>query len=96
MPPGTRWIDQLPTGFGAVVTPSDDAAEQGDGGARRSTGGGAGVDTVRTLADVERDAILAALEAYEGNVSKAARALGVSRGTLYNKLARYRGGDAAA
>ena len=38
------------------------------------------------LVDVERDAIRHALEEAGGNVSAAARRLGISRTTLYRKL----------
>jgi two-component system response regulator HydG len=44
---------------------------------------------VRTLADVEREQILAALEAASGNKSVAARMLGLDRKTLYRKLELY-------
>jgi two-component system, NtrC family, response regulator HydG len=43
----------------------------------------------RTLADVERDYILAVLEAQGGNRTKAAAALSISSATLYRKLAAY-------
>ncbi len=42
--------------------------------------------TVQTLAEVERDAIAAALAAHGNNKSRAARALGINRTTLYRKL----------
>ncbi len=41
------------------------------------------------LADVEMNAILDALKAYSGNKTAAARHLGLTRQTLYNKLRRY-------
>jgi len=43
---------------------------------------------VRLLADVERDEILHALEYFKGNVSEAARALGMGRATLYKYIKR--------
>ncbi len=43
-----------------------------------------------SLADVERQLILATLEASEGNKPRAARTLGVSLKTLYNRLNEYR------
>lgn len=43
------------------------------------------------LADVEREALLAALERSGGNRSAAARQLGISRSTLYVKLRSYTG-----
>src|SRR5262245_30849175 len=46
-------------------------------------------DRARTLDEVERDAIRAALAAHGGNVVQAARALGLSRSALYRRLERY-------
>jgi two-component system response regulator HydG len=45
--------------------------------------------TADATAETEREAILAALKEAQGNKSKAARALRVSRGTLYNKIREY-------
>lgn len=42
-----------------------------------------------SLAELERRAIFAALDRFDGNRSAAARALGISRRTLYNKLDEY-------
>ncbi len=42
-----------------------------------------------TLAEVERRALVQALEASGNNVNEAAQALGVNRATLYRKLKRY-------
>jgi DNA-binding NtrC family response regulator len=49
-------------------------------------------DTSNTtpLADLEREAIIAALRAHNNNRSATARALGLSRRALYNKLLTYR------
>jgi len=44
----------------------------------------------RPLADIEREAIAAALNRSSGNLSRAARELGVSRTSLYDRIARYR------
>jgi len=41
------------------------------------------------LADWEAQAVRSALVSSEGNVTKAARCLGISRATLYHKMARY-------
>jgi two-component system response regulator HydG len=43
----------------------------------------------RPLEEIEKDAILAALEATGGNKSEAARRLGITRKTLHKKLKRY-------
>ncbi len=53
-------------------------------------GGALGLGSVpRRLADVEREAIGAALLRSVGNLSRAARELGVSRTSLYDRIARY-------
>ncbi|MDA3957670.1 sigma-54 dependent transcriptional regulator [Oceanispirochaeta sp.] len=43
----------------------------------------------RTLKDLERTTILAALQRWEGNRSQAARELGISRRTIINKISEY-------
>lgn len=45
---------------------------------------------VRPLAEVERDAIRVALRLYDGNLSEAARRLGIGRSTLYRRLSEIR------
>ena len=45
--------------------------------------------TVLPLAEVERQALLHAIETSRGNLAEAARALRVHRGTLYRKLKKY-------
>ncbi|MCA9665157.1 MAG: sigma-54-dependent Fis family transcriptional regulator [Myxococcales bacterium] len=63
---------------------------------RRAGADASGVDgsgaelAVRTLADVERDAIEAALRHSGGNRARAARLLGIGEATLYRRLKRYR------
>jgi two-component system, NtrC family, response regulator HydG len=42
-----------------------------------------------SLDDMERKAILMAIQKYHGNMSKVAKELGVGRTTLYRKMARY-------
>jgi len=46
-------------------------------------------DEVLPLEEVEKRAITEAVRAYDGNLSKAARKLGLSRATLYRKLDKY-------
>lgn len=41
------------------------------------------------LKKIEKDAIREALDFHEGNISKAAKALGIGRNTLYSKMERY-------
>ena len=47
-------------------------------------------DEIRTLAEVERDYIAAALRASGGNRAKAAEKLGIGAATLYRKLKQAR------
>ncbi len=48
-----------------------------------------GRENLRTLAELERDAIVATLDLHPDDLLAAARALGISRSTLYRKLATY-------
>lgn len=43
----------------------------------------------KTLEDIEKDAMLNALKSHGGNIVHAARALGITRQTLYNKMKKY-------
>jgi transcriptional regulator of acetoin/glycerol metabolism len=45
--------------------------------------------TVRTLAELEREAIVGALAATAGNKARAAALLGIDRTTLYRKLKEF-------
>lgn len=47
------------------------------------------VDSIKAIEDIEHEAIIDALRIMKGNMSKAARKLGVSRNTLYLKCKRY-------
>jgi DNA-binding NtrC family response regulator len=63
------------------------AAEQhADGGL--GSGGGLGVDGM-TLEQVERHMIAKALEQHQGNITRVAKALGLSRTALYRRLERH-------
>jgi transcriptional regulator of acetoin/glycerol metabolism len=59
--------------------------EASDLGLRRRDDGSALMDEL-TLDEAERLMIEKALERHQGNVSKAAEALGLSRGALYRRL----------
>ncbi len=65
------------------------AAPGGAAGAAAGGGGGGGVRVRDQLADVERAAIVAALERCGGNQTHAARELGMSRRALIYKLERH-------
>ena len=41
------------------------------------------------LADAEREAVIEALKKHGGNVSTAARELGITRATLYRKIKKF-------
>jgi len=47
------------------------------------------VNSIKSIEDIEKEAIIDALTIMKGNMSKAARKLGVSRNTLYLKCKRY-------
>ena len=51
--------------------------------------GGAPPASILPLAEVERQALVNALEASDNNVTEAARALGLGRATMYRKLKKY-------
>jgi two-component system response regulator HydG len=59
------------------------------GAAPASDAGPRGATLADRLAAYERGVLVAALEAARGNRSEAARALGIARATLYEKLERY-------
>ncbi len=51
--------------------------------------GGAARDTADSLREVERKHILATLRQHHWNITRSAKALGIDRVTLYNKIKRY-------
>ncbi len=44
---------------------------------------------IKTLEMLEKEAIEAALKITKGNISRAADALGIGRGTLYRKIQKF-------
>ncbi len=44
---------------------------------------------LRKLADIEREAIMVALDRHKGNLTEAAKDLGITRQTIYNKMSKY-------
>jgi transcriptional regulator with PAS, ATPase and Fis domain len=46
-------------------------------------------DTIQPLTDIERDAILQTAQLYQGNVTRMAQVLGISRTTLWRRLKEY-------
>ena len=61
-----------------------------DAGAHVATTAASMIDTGVNLEQLEHSAILKSLEAHGGNVSATARALGVSRNTIYRKLPKLK------
>jgi len=47
-------------------------------------------EAIRPLKDVERDAVIRALDITGGNIAKASRCLGITRNTLYRKIEEHR------
>lgn len=94
-------IDRVPghiAGAGGGV-PAGRAAPAARGSTARTTpargpaggsgSGGPASRRIRPWTEVERETFAGALRTCDGNVSRAARALGVSRGTFYNKMRRF-------
>ncbi|MCD6216584.1 sigma-54-dependent Fis family transcriptional regulator [bacterium] len=52
--------------------------------------GGATANGMKSLEEIERDHIMATLDALKGNKSRAAKVLGISRTTLISKVKQYR------
>jgi two-component system, NtrC family, response regulator AtoC len=75
------------------LEPSGPAAAAPGGGPAAAAGGpamaAAGGGEVRPLVELEREAIVRALAAVDGNRRKAAELLGIGERTLYDKLKRY-------
>jgi transcriptional regulator with PAS, ATPase and Fis domain len=75
---------------GATVTVADLPAEFVSSIAVETpTPGAPGSITVTGLDAVERDAIVAAIQMYHGNLTQVARALHIAKSTLYLKIERY-------
>jgi DNA-binding NtrC family response regulator len=72
----------------AVLLAPGDQLRIEDLGLRAGGETGAGLDQL-TLDEVERELIRRALKRHDGNVSEAARALGLSRSALYRRLERH-------
>ncbi|MFP3948738.1 MAG: sigma-54-dependent transcriptional regulator [Longimicrobiales bacterium] len=72
----------------AVLMVQGDCIEAGDLGLRRGTGSTAGVEGL-TLEEVEALLVERALERHDGNVTRAAEELGLSRAALYRRIERY-------
>ena len=69
-------VDELPEEMLGLTDSADDAS--------------VAIEPVTNLEDTERQAIVSALASVQGNLARAARALGVSRSTLYRKVEHYK------
>ena len=74
-------LDDLPMGISAGGDVTGPASET-------SAGASAGLDSMN-LEELERNAIIRAMERNQGNLSDVARQLGIGRSTLYRKLEQY-------
>ncbi|MBX3566988.1 MAG: sigma-54-dependent Fis family transcriptional regulator [Rhizobiaceae bacterium] len=74
---------------GGPVGLRDLPAEIVSAGLRPAETHAAGRQAVRSIEDAEREAILDALAASDGNLSRAAQSLGISRPTLYRKISQH-------
>ncbi len=70
----------LPFAYGPGAAMSPDSGQPGHLGPPGA---------IRAVVDVERDLLVAALTRYRGRIPAVARALGWSRGTIYNKMRKY-------
>src|SRR5262249_53340680 len=82
--PSNELLDQIPESIGRTGI----GRRLGVAGAAMP-GGGAVVGGVTSLENAERELLLAALEEHDGSIPDVARALGVSRGTVYNKMKKF-------
>jgi len=73
----------------AVAEPPDVRPLLGAAGPHRQQAGASSAATVRPLEDLEREAIVAALDHFEGNRTTAAQALGISVRKLQYKIKEY-------
>ncbi|MGH7616161.1 MAG: helix-turn-helix domain-containing protein, partial [Gemmatimonadaceae bacterium] len=72
----------------AVLLAQGDHVRAGDLGLRTGSAGAPRLDEL-PLEDVEKLLIQKALSRYDGNVSRAAQALGLSRSALYRRIASH-------
>jgi two-component system response regulator FlrC len=83
------WLDDAPASAPAPAAkapaPASDGAAEAAAPVGSVTRGGA----VRPLAELEREAVLRALDSVGGNRRKAAELLGIGERTLYDKLKKY-------
>jgi len=73
----------------AVLLASGPRVAVAEVGLRTASAGAAGALERLTLDEVERELIRRALKRHDGNVSEAAKALGLSRSALYRRLERH-------
>lgn len=75
-----------PGDFGLPAAQPAGHSQKGEGGRNRS---GAAGEEPQSLRELEREAIIAALERHEGRRAKTAEELGITRRTLLNKIKEY-------
>jgi DNA-binding NtrC family response regulator len=73
----------------AVLLAPGDTVRETDLGLRPAEGGGLASLDQLTLDEVERELVRRAMKRFDGNVSEAAKALGLSRSAFYRRLERH-------
>ncbi|MCA1941695.1 MAG: sigma-54 dependent transcriptional regulator [Caenispirillum bisanense] len=91
LPPPVNSRGSLPGQVNRATLPPLRAVD-GGGGARSE----AGTEAIKPLWQVEKDAIEAAITAFDGNIPRAAAALGISASTIYRKKAAWEAGETEA
>ncbi len=80
----------------SAISPSSLVRIDSNGGTEKRTGpttpnsGNAGRESVRSIEQMEKEAIEDVLQRVDGNVREAARLLGLGMATIYRKIKRYR------
>lgn len=73
----------------AIILAESNLLTEQDFGFRKSTGADIIIDKPMTLEEIEKNAIINALNKNKGNLSEAAKELAISRQTIYNKMSKY-------
>jgi DNA-binding NtrC family response regulator len=86
----TQLVNGVPA-LSAGLTPvsHDGSGHQGSGNVVSFPTPNSGTEKVQKMEDMEARAIEAAIYQYKGNLTEAAKALGIGRATLYRKVKQY-------
>lgn len=87
-PGNVRELENLVERLAIFCTSGEIGAADVENERRTVPSNGAAIESAKTLEDMERQHIMRVLQEHAGNKSKAARALGIERKTLYQKARR--------